>query len=110
MASFAGMEGVASYFQLKCLISNNRSWDFMDFCMIIVWSAMVEVNGGASDEDRKEVDWSLELTASTRDMSGHETHRASMATGNKVVDARFFGLEQGIARGVSSARTIIQSL
>lgn len=53
LASFAGMEGVASYFQLKCLISNNRSWDFMDFCMIIVWSAMVEVNGGASDEDRK---------------------------------------------------------
>lgn len=42
---------------------------------------------------------------SARDDTGHGSHTASTAAGNKVKDANFYGLAKGIARGgVSSAR------
>ncbi|XVF05434.1 hypothetical protein REPUB_Repub05bG0172000 [Reevesia pubescens] len=44
-------------------------------------------------------------TVSARDETGHGTHTASTAAGNKVKDVSFFGLAQGTTRGgVPSAR------
>ncbi|KAK9064438.1 hypothetical protein SSX86_015820 [Deinandra increscens subsp. villosa] len=51
---------------------------------------------------------STEMEPSARDKDGHGTHVASIIAGNHIIDANYYGIAQGIARGgVPSARLAI---